>query len=78
MKKIFLAMLISGMALYGCKHNHNESDAGRDCDKDVPEGSIHFHTEQQEKIRFAAEFPVVEPFGQVIRTTAQVLSAPED
>ena len=78
MKKIFLAVLVSGMALYGCKHNHNESDAGRDCDKDVPEGSIHFHTGQQEKIRFAAEFPVVEPFGQVIRTTAQVLSAPED
>ena len=78
MKKIFLAVLVSGMALYGCKHNHDESDAGRDCDKDVPEGSIHFHTGQQEKIRFAAEFPVVEPFGQVIRTTAQVLSAPED
>lgn len=71
-------MLISGMALYGCKHNHDESDAGRDYDKDVPEGSIHFHTGQQEKIRFAAEFPVIEPFGQVIRTTAQVLSAPED
>ena len=78
MKKIFLAVLVSGMALYGCRHNHNESDAGRDCDKDAPEGSIHFHTGQQEKIRFAAEFPVVGPFGQVIKTTAQVLSAPED
>ncbi|MDR1633167.1 MAG: efflux RND transporter periplasmic adaptor subunit [Dysgonamonadaceae bacterium] len=79
MKKIFFAMLISGIAFYGCKHNHDESDhADRDSDKDVPEGSIHFHTKQQEKIKFTAELPVVEPFGQVIKTTAQVLSAPED
>jgi RND family efflux transporter MFP subunit len=70
-------MLISGIAFYGCKHNHDKPDY-EDHNNDIPEGAIHFHTEQQEKIKFATEFPVVEPFGQVIKTTAQVLSTPED
>lgn len=79
MKKIFFAVLVSGIAFYGCKHSHSESGhAERDCDENAPEGSIHFHAEQQEKIEFATELPVVEPFGQIIKTTAQVLSAPED
>lgn len=79
MNRIFFAMLVFGIALYGCRHNHDASaHTEHNCDEDAPEGSIHFHTEQQEKIEFATEFPVVEPFGQVIKTTAQILSAPED
>jgi RND family efflux transporter MFP subunit len=79
MKKIFFAALIAGIALSGCKHKHNESDHAEDArEENAPEGSIHFHTGQQEKITFATELPLVEPFGQVIKTTARVLSVPED
>ncbi|GHT55894.1 cation efflux system protein [Bacteroidia bacterium] len=78
MRKIFLALLISGIAFYGCKHSHNHDLEDAEHDHDAPEGAIHFHTGQQEKIRFATELPLVEPFGQVIKTTAQVLSSPED
>jgi RND family efflux transporter MFP subunit len=79
MKKIFFAMFIFNIALYGCKHNHECHDHESDVQKqDVPEGTVHFHTEQQEKINFMTELPVIEPFGQVIKTTAQILSTPED
>jgi hypothetical protein len=37
-----------------------------------------FTKEQSWKIDFATEIPKVEPFGQVIKTTAQVLSAQDD
>jgi RND family efflux transporter MFP subunit len=37
-----------------------------------------FTKEQSWKIDFATEYPKVEPFGQVIKTTAQVQSAQED
>lgn len=37
-----------------------------------------FTKEQSWKIDFATEMPKVEPFGQVIKTTAQVLSAQDD
>ena len=37
-----------------------------------------FTKEQSWKIDFATELPKVEPFGQVIKTTAQVLSAQDD
>lgn len=71
-------MLISSIAFYGCKHNHSHDHEHDEQDHDALEGTIHFHTEQQEKINFATELPLVEPFGQVIKTTAQVLSHPED
>lgn len=80
MKKIFFAVLVSGIALCGCKDNHknHRESEDRDHDKDIPENTVHFHTEQQAKINFATELPLVEPFGQVIKTTAQVQSALED
>jgi RND family efflux transporter MFP subunit len=81
MKKIFFTMLIFGMAFYGCKHNHANHDhegAGHEQEQELSENAIHFHTEQQEKINFATDLPLVEPFGQVIKTTAQVLLPPED
>ncbi len=37
-----------------------------------------FTKEQSWKVDFATELPVIEPFGQVIKTTAQVQSAPGD
>jgi RND family efflux transporter MFP subunit len=81
MKKIFFAMLVFSIAFYGCKHDHaNHDHESRESEQaeDALEGAIHFHTEQQEKINFATELPLVEPFGQVIKATAQVLSSPED
>lgn len=79
MKKIFLVVLVSGMAFYGCKHSHDSHEhESHDSNKNLPEGAVYFHSEQQGKINFAVELPLVEPFGQVIKTTAQVLSAPDD
>ncbi|MDR2621834.1 MAG: efflux RND transporter periplasmic adaptor subunit [Dysgonamonadaceae bacterium] len=78
MKKIFFAVLALSIAFYGCKHSHEHGREGHDDNETQPEGVIYFHSEQQEKINFAVELPRVEPFGQVIKTTAQVLSAPED
>ena len=81
MKKIFLTVLIFSIAFYACKNSH--ADHEHECcdhehEQDVPEGAIHFHSEQQEKINFTTELPLVEPFGQVIKATAQILSSPED
>jgi RND family efflux transporter MFP subunit len=78
MKKIYFAVLVLSIAFYGCKHSHEHDREGHDSNENQPEGAIYFHSEQQEKINFAVELPLVEPFGQVIKTTAQVLSAPED
>ncbi|MDR3338671.1 MAG: efflux RND transporter periplasmic adaptor subunit [Candidatus Symbiothrix sp.] len=89
MRKIFFAALIISIALVGCKHSHNHEhdhehehcDHDHDIENQEHETSadiIHFHTEQQEKIDFSVELPLIEPFGQIIRTTAQVQLSPED
>ena len=40
--------------------------------------TVSFTKEQSWKIEFASGLPLVEPFGQVIKTSAQVVSAPDD
>jgi RND family efflux transporter MFP subunit len=50
------------------EHESHEGATGSD--------AIHFAEEQQEKIAFSVEHPLIEPFGQVIKTTARVQSSP--
>ena len=40
--------------------------------------TIVFTKEQSWKIDFATDYPVIQPFGQVIKTTAQIQSAQDD
>lgn len=58
----------------------NEDDAGKAAQKANPLGTntVVFTKEQTWKIEFATELPAVEPFGQVIKTSAQVQSAQGD
>jgi RND family efflux transporter MFP subunit len=79
MKPIIIAAALCGLALIGCKHSHNhDSEEDGHAREESAEGAIHFHKEMQEKIDFAVENPVREQFGQVIKTTAQIISSPED
>ena len=58
----------------GCNHSHDdETETAHE-----NAGDILFLLEQQEKIAFATDLPLIEPFGQVIKTTAQVQYAPTD
>jgi RND family efflux transporter MFP subunit len=59
----------------GCNHSHDDEETGTAHEE---AGDILFHLEQQEKIAFATDLPLFEPFGQVIKTTAQVQYAPMD
>ncbi len=57
-----------------CTHDHeNESDSHTE----IP-GTITFTKAQASKIDFSVENPVFEPLGQVIRTTAQIVSDQTD
>ena len=71
-------------------HQHSESshshDHADDCDEDHDHDkemsqysdAIKFPKQQSDKIDFATALPVSQPFGQVIKTTAQVLSSQND
>jgi RND family efflux transporter MFP subunit len=78
MKKIFFVMAVCSLTLLSCHHKHtHEGDSPEEGHKDGESSdAIHFAVEQQEKIAFAVEQPLVEPFGQVIKTTARVQSSP--
>jgi RND family efflux transporter MFP subunit len=77
MKKIFFAMSIAFFfVLVACKHIHSGDDTSAK-EKDTF-NVIHFETQQQEKIAFTTGLPIVESFGQVIKTTAQVQSSASD
>jgi RND family efflux transporter MFP subunit len=84
MKKIFFVMAICSLTFISCHHEHSheghshDATYGHDDDDDEHQDAIHFHAEQQEKIDFAVENPVVAPFGQVIKTTAQIQSSQAD
>lgn len=58
----------------------SESEAAKDAEKMQASktNTIVFTKEQTWKIEFATEQPVIEPFGQVIKTSAQVQSAQGD
>jgi len=66
---VFIAIITSG-----CRHNHDHE--GHDHDHDdaavISSNGVTFTKEQQAKIDFATEEVRYEPFGQVIRTTAQI------
>ena len=83
MKKVII--YISFVMLFvGChkhhEHNHEHSGHNHDCDSGtlIPSNAIHFHESQQAKIDFETTIPIIEPFGQVIRTTAQIQSSQAD
>ncbi len=67
----------------GCDqdHDHDHSEHGHDHDIDetteVP-GAIHFSNYQASKVDFAIEKPVVQSFGQVIKTVAKVQSSQDE
>ncbi len=54
------------------------ADEAAERDEPVVTNAIAFTKEQTWKADFSTDLPHLEPFGQVIRTTAQVLSAPDD
>ncbi len=58
----------------------NEEEAGKAAKLNAPSrtNTVVFTKEQTWKIDFATELPVIEPFGQVIKTSAQVQSAQGD
>lgn len=58
----------------------DKKTADAEAEKAEPSGTnaIAFTKEQSWKVDFATDQPVMMPFGQVIKTTAQVQSAPDD
>ncbi|MBE0667497.1 MAG: hypothetical protein IH593_07450, partial [Bacteroidales bacterium] len=54
------------------------ADEAAERDEPAVTNAIAFTKEQAWKADFSTDLPLLEPFGQVIRTTAQVLSAPDD
>ncbi len=57
--------------------DENEDEENEEISKKYP-GAIKFSKFQSEKIDFETAFPVAQSFGQVIKTTAQVLSSQND
>lgn len=75
--KFFITAITIAAIVVGCTHNHpqetNEYEAHEAADAVVTSGnSIVFTKEQSRKVDFATEEVTKEPFGQVIRTTAQI------
>lgn len=68
-------VLESPMTVYSDKKT-----ADAEAEKAEPSGTnaIVFTKEQSWKVDFSTDQPVMKPFGQVIKTTAQVQSAPDD
>jgi len=59
------------------EHDHSHGDHDHGSTTDVP-GSITFTKAQASKIEFSVEMPAYEPLGQVIRTTAKIMSDQTD
>jgi RND family efflux transporter MFP subunit len=81
MKIIFFIMATGSLLFFGChthKHHHDHDSEEAVGHEHEHSGAIHFETGQQEKIDFAVEYPLVESFGQVIKTTAQIQSSQMD
>jgi RND family efflux transporter MFP subunit len=71
-KLIYILLLIACTAC----HSHKEPAAHEDAA--YPANTVYFSEEQSEKIRLETALPIRETFGQVIKTTARILSAPTD
>ncbi|GHU67853.1 cation efflux system protein [Bacteroidia bacterium] len=84
MKKIIffyvVACLFSACHKHSPEHEHSHETENLCCEHETEEieNAIHFHSEQQEKIEFAAENPKSEFFGQVIHTTGLIEPAQTD
>mgnify|MGYP000899007562 FL=1 len=61
--------------MYECEHSASEAHQH---EEQSTVNTISFTKEQSWKIEFATETPVVQPFGQVIKTTANVVPATSD
>lgn len=61
--------------MYECAHSASEAHQH---EEPSTVNTISFTKEQSWKIEFATEAPVVQPFGQVIKTTAKVVPAASD
>ncbi|GHT75231.1 cation efflux system protein [Bacteroidia bacterium] len=75
MKHIIFLIALCGLLFVSCRHTH---DHDHEAEEAVHSGAITFHDEQQAKIDFAVEMPVIQPFGQVIKTTGQIETAQAD
>ena len=86
MKKYFILIIVLSTAIIACNHTHEKDDhdhencSGHDHETDNHEdatilesvNAVAFTKEQQAKIDFATEEIQPVPFGQIIRTTAQI------
>lgn len=66
---------LDNIAVYNDKH---DAIHGLETSNISAINTIGFTKEQSWKIDFATEMPIIEPMGQVIKTTAQIHSAPND
>ncbi|MDR3338585.1 MAG: efflux RND transporter periplasmic adaptor subunit [Candidatus Symbiothrix sp.] len=81
MKKIFFVMAVYSLTFIACHHKEQAHEGHEHAEAEETSANpeaIRFGKEQQEKIAFSVEHPVVEPFGQVIRTTALIQSSQTD
>lgn len=68
-------IVIENVAVYECEHSAEEAHQH---EEHSTVNTIAFTKEQSWKIEFATEAPVMQPFGQVIKTTAKVVPATSD
>ncbi|KAB2871810.1 MAG: efflux RND transporter periplasmic adaptor subunit [Bacteroidales bacterium] len=68
-------VIINDVSVYECAHSASEAHQH---EEQSTVNTISFTKEQSWKIEFATETPVVQPFGQVIKTTAKVVPAASD
>lgn len=68
-------LFVPDVTVFPDEHSSNHGAIPTD---EVPVNSIAFTKEQSWKIDFATELPMIEPIGQVIKTTAQIHSTPKD
>jgi RND family efflux transporter MFP subunit len=76
MKKIFFIVAVCSYALTACHtrtRENSQEKAGHES-----RDTLFFSEQQQSKIDFAAAWPVMEYFGQVIKTTGQIESSQAD
>jgi RND family efflux transporter MFP subunit len=81
MKKILFVMAVYSLAFVACHHKEQAYKGHEPAEAEAMEANpdaIRFGKEQQEKIEFSVAYPVIEPFGQVIRTTALIQSSQAD
>lgn len=68
-------VIINNVSVYECAHSASEAHQH---EEPSTVNTISFTKEQSWKIEFATEAPCVQPFGQVIKTTAKVVPATSD